>query len=97
MFMHTLDRAGALLHNGKKDFWPFVSVGLMGLVIAAMVVTFTVITFILVRARSKVQEELKQSKACALYDEIGTPPSVIDSNKNVAYVSTLKRVDEKST
>ena len=97
MFMHTLDHAGALLHNGKKDFWPFVSVGLVGLVIAAMVVTFTVIMFILVRAKSKVQEELKQSKACALYDEIGIPPSVIDSNKNVAYVSTLKRVDEKST
>ena len=69
----------------------------MGLVIAAIIVIFTVITFILVRAKSKVQEELKQCKACALYDEIGIPPSVIDSSKNVAYISTVKRVDEKTT
>ena len=69
----------------------------MGLVIAAIIVIFTVITFVLVRAKSKVQEELKQCKACALYDEIGIPPSVIDSSKNVAYISTNKRVDEKPT
>ncbi len=81
----------------NKDLWPFLSVGLMGLVIGAVVVTFTVVTFILVRAKSKVQEELKQCRACALYDEIGIPPSVIDSNKNVAYISSLKRVDEKPT
>ena len=69
----------------------------MGLIIAAVIAIFIVITFILVRAKSKVQEELKQCKACALYDEIGIPPSVIDSSKNVAYISTVKRVDEKTT
>lgn len=69
----------------------------MGLVIAAIIATFIVITFILVRAKSKVQEELKRCKACALYDEIGIPPSVIDSGKNVAYISTLERNNEKPT
>ena len=86
-----------MLHS-DKDLWPYLSVGLMGLVIAAIIATFAIITFILIRAKSKVQEELKQCKACALYDEIGMPPSVIDSSKNVAYISTVKRlVDEKPT
>ena len=90
--------AGVLVHNSNKvDIWPFLSISLMGLVIAAVIATFTIITLILVREKSKVQEELKRCKACALYDEIGTPPSVIDSSKNVAYVSTIKRVDKKPT
>ena len=70
----------------------------MGFVIAAIIATFAIITFILIRAKSKVQEELKQCKASALYDEIGMPPSVIDSSKNVAYIPTIKRlIDEKPT
>ena len=86
---------GVLLHS-DKDLWPYLSVGLMGLVIATFTATFAIVTFILIRAKSKVQEKLKQCKASALYDEIGMPPSVIDSSKNVAYIPTIKRlVDEK--
>ena len=86
-----------MLHS-DKNLWPFLSVGLMGLVIAAIIATFAIITFILTRAKSKVQGELKQCKASALYDEIGMPPSVIDSSKNVAYIPTIKRlIDEKPT
>ena len=99
MTITSLYCAGAPVHNSNKvDVWPLnLSIGLMGLVIAAVIVTFTIITLILVRAKSKVQEELRRCKAFALYDEVGTPPLVIDSSKNVAYVSTIKRVDEKPT
>lgn len=87
--------AGILLQSSNKvDLWPFLSIGLMGLVTAAITIVFTIITFILVRTKSKVQEELKRYKVSALYDEIGTPPSVIDSSKNIAYISAIK--DDKS-
>lgn len=62
----------------------------MGLVIAAVVLVFVIVIIVLARAKSKLQEELKQTKTIALYDEIGIPPSIIDSNKNIAYVSTKK-------
>ena len=67
-----------------------VSISLMGLVLAILVLMFVAVTVILVRAKSKVQKELKRTKTNALYDEIGIPLSIIDSKKNIAYVSTVK-------
>ena len=40
----------------------------------------------LIRAKAKIQQKLQQA---TLYDEIGIPPSIIDSSKNVAYSSTI--------
>ena len=45
----------------------------------------------LVKAKLKIQKQLEQVKANALYDEIpGIPDSVIDPDKNIAYDIKLK-------
>ena len=65
----------------------------MGLVFLAIISTLIITIIILARAKSKVQLELKelQNRANVVYDEIGSmPPSIIDSNKNIAYVSVMK-------
>ena len=87
--------AGTNVVDNDQDIWPFLSISLMGLLLVAISATFIIITFILIRAKSKVQVELKRCKASVIYDEVGIPPSVIDSNKNIAYISTIKNLSEK--
>ena len=65
----------------------------VGFVLIALVISFVIVLIILIRAKSKLQDELRQSQASALYDEIGVPPSIIDSTKNVAYTSTVKKTE----
>ena len=68
----------------------------MGLVLIAIISTLTTTIIILARAKSKVQMELTelQTRANVVYDEIGMPPPVIDSNKNIAYVSVMKNCQQ---
>ena len=55
----------------------------------ATVITLVAVIVAVIRAKSKIHKELQLAKASALYDTIETPPSVIDSNRNVAYVSAM--------
>lgn len=70
-----------------------VSVGVIGSALVALLISLVAVVVFLIKARSKVQDELQRLKASAIYDEIETPPSVIDSSKNVAYASTLKKTE----
>ena len=75
-----------------------VTITSMALVFVAIISTLITMIIILVRAKSKVQTELKdlQNRTNVLYDEIGSiPTSIIDSNKNIAYVSVMKNSQQQ--
>ena len=64
-----------------------LSVVALGLVITSIVlIVLIVVIILLTRAKAKIQQKLQQA---TLYDEIGIPPSIIDSSKNVAYSSAI--------
>ena len=64
-----------------------LSVAALGLVIISAVLIFLIVVIIFMkRAKAEIQQRLQQ---VSLYDEIGLPPSIIDSSKNVAYSSTI--------
>ena len=64
-----------------------LSIVALGLVITSVVLIFLIVVIVfLIRAKAKLQQRLQQA---SLYDEIGLPPSIINSSKNVAYSSTI--------
>ena len=66
----------------------------VGLVFTIIITSLITVIVFLVRARSKVQMELKQlqMKTNVLYDEIpGMSPSFMDSTRNVAYDCVTKK------
>ena len=59
----------------------------LGLVITLIVlIVLTVVIIFLTKTKVKIQRKLQQA---TLYDEIGIPPSIIDSSMNVAYSTAI--------
>ena len=73
-----------------------ISTASFGFVLITVIISSIVVLVILIRAKSKLQDELRRSQASALYDEIGVPPSIIDSTKNVAYATAIKKTESLS-
>ena len=65
-----------------------VSVSILGITISVLICIFIVVITVLIRAKRRIEQELMQSKANAVYDEIGMPQH-IDSTRNVSYVSSV--------
>ena len=65
-----------------------VPITILGITIGVLICIFIVVVTVLTRAKYKIGQELMQSKANAVYDEIGIPQQ-IDSTKNVAYISSV--------
>lgn len=61
------------------------SITILGIIASVLVCIFIIVIIILAKAKHKIEQELMQTKANALYEEI---PQQIDSTKNVAYIST---------
>ena len=88
----TDNSADIIVHDGNLNVGLILSVSMSFItaVFVVVLIIFITVTVVLIKAKSKLQEELQQARATALYDEIGNPPSIIDSNKNIAYVSTVQ-------
>ena len=91
----TTELDSLVIDTVSKDFNLMLTViisGLFGFTLVIAAVIFTIALVCVLRAKAKIQEELQQARATAVYEEIGTPLTMIDSSKNIAYMSTRKAI-----
>ena len=87
----TTELDSIVVDTESKDFFTVI-ISLLGFTLVVAAVIFTIALICVLRAKAKIQEELQQARATAVYEEIGIPPSTIDSSKNIAYMSTRKAI-----
>ena len=87
----TTELDSIVIDTVSKDFNLMLTVvisGLLGFTLVVAAVIFAIALVCVLRAKAKIQEELQQARATAVYEEIGTPLTMIDSTRKAIPVPT---------